>query len=294
VTERPQTLVREPVVVAVFLLGGEPDATQRVFGLIGRHAQTIAAVHGRPVGVARAVRDPGAVARPQHRLERGDQAAGRHQGFDAAAATHVHIRLAVRDDKQPAVLDSAPDMGSQPFAGPPRLGRLAQAGFLLGGGARGFEALHQVRDLVDERLEEIAFRQRRLVHPPEPDLLQPGRGAGQRLEKTPPHQQQRDRHDRADLDEQADEPAAPQFGAGGADVGRLVEDRETSQQPAVLAEGLDVSQDRGVARPDKLSAADAASGLRQRARPLDQRAGQRRRRHDRQAVRVVDRDAGCL
>jgi len=42
---------------------------------------------------------------------------------------------------------------------------------------------------VAERLEEAAFRQRRLVHPPEPDFLQPCSGAGQRLEDTPPHPQ---------------------------------------------------------------------------------------------------------
>ena len=186
---------------------------------------------------------------------------------------HVHVGLAVRDDEQRALLNSGPDVGAQPFGGPERLASLAQTGFLLRDRARGFEPLHQVRDLVDERLEEAAFRQRRLIQPPEPELLQPRGGAGQRLEDTPPHEQQGDGHDCADLDEQADDLVAPQLGAGGADVGRLVEDRERPQQPAVLVERFNVGQHRGAVDVEKLAAAGAVSGRHQRARPLDQRAG---------------------
>ena len=189
------------------------------------------------------------------------------------SAAHVHVGLAVRDDEQRALLNSAPDVGAQPFGGPVRLAGLAQARFLLGDRARGFEALHQVRDLVDERLEQVAFRQRRLVQPPEPERLQPRGGAGQRLEDTPPHQQQRDGHDRADLDEQADDLVAPQLGAGERRCRPLVEDRERPQRPAVLVERLNVGQHRGVARLEKLSVARAVSGLHKRARSLDQRAG---------------------
>lgn len=52
--------------------------------------------HRLPVGAAAAVRDPGAAARSDHRLERGDEPACRNLYGDFPVGEVVDVRLAVR------------------------------------------------------------------------------------------------------------------------------------------------------------------------------------------------------
>lgn len=81
VTEGPETFVREPVVVAVFLLLGDADAPESVKRIVGRHAQPVLVVHGFPVGVAGPVGHPGAARRAHHGVQRRHQSAGGHNPF---------------------------------------------------------------------------------------------------------------------------------------------------------------------------------------------------------------------
>src|SRR5579864_8550183 len=62
VAKRPQALISESKVVAVFFLALEPYAPKRVLRLGRRHAEAIVFVHGFAVRVAAGLRDPGAVA----------------------------------------------------------------------------------------------------------------------------------------------------------------------------------------------------------------------------------------
>ncbi|MCK7501220.1 MAG: hypothetical protein MZW92_72215 [Comamonadaceae bacterium] len=70
------------------------------------------------VGLAGTVRDPDPAAGLQHRVQRGDQAAGRHDQMRFAVAQFVHVRLAVADHQQLTAAQAVHDMGAQPVAGP--------------------------------------------------------------------------------------------------------------------------------------------------------------------------------
>ncbi len=117
VTQRPQRAVGAAVVIALLFFGCQPQPLQRVRRSIGRHAHAPVLIGGLAIGAAAAMRDPGAAARAHHRIERGDQAAGRPRPLDAfgflpaaqpvpqparrAPAANVDVRLAVRDHDQP-------------------------------------------------------------------------------------------------------------------------------------------------------------------------------------------------
>ena len=61
VAKRPQPLVGEAEVVAFFFLFGQPDSSQRVFGIVRRNPQMSVGVDGFLVGVATAMGHPFAV-----------------------------------------------------------------------------------------------------------------------------------------------------------------------------------------------------------------------------------------
>ena len=63
VAQRPQALVGEAVVVALLLLLRQPHPADPVGGMLGRHHHVVVLVDRVAVGVARAVRDPGARGR---------------------------------------------------------------------------------------------------------------------------------------------------------------------------------------------------------------------------------------
>ena len=95
VAQRPNSLVREPVVVPLFLLFGEPDSAQGIARIIRRNDQPVIRVHHLRVGVARSMRHPRSIAGAKHGLKGGNQAAGRHIDFDRFPAADVHIGFAV-------------------------------------------------------------------------------------------------------------------------------------------------------------------------------------------------------
>ncbi len=84
VAQRPQALVGEAEVVALLLLGGQPQAAQLVVVVARRHCHAIVGVHHVAIGVAAAMGDPGAGAGAHDRLHGGHEAAGRPLDDDAA------------------------------------------------------------------------------------------------------------------------------------------------------------------------------------------------------------------
>src|SRR5215471_14859768 len=100
--ERPQTFIRESIIVAFLFFLGEPYTPQRVLWVIGGDRQAIVLVYGFTVGIATAVRNPRAVTGPKDRLQRGNQAAGWNQYFQHLAVAGMHIGFAVGDNKQSA------------------------------------------------------------------------------------------------------------------------------------------------------------------------------------------------
>ena len=101
------------------------------------------------------MRDPGAFAGPQNRLERGDHPARGHHDFDAVPAPDVHVRLAIRDDEQ-RPLQVPAHVRAQPLGRPVRLGHVAQPRFFLRGGARRHETLRQPHGLFGDWAEQTA------------------------------------------------------------------------------------------------------------------------------------------
>src|SRR5262249_24261499 len=93
--QRPDSRVREAVVVAVFLLLGEPDPPQRVALVFGRHGQVILVIDRPAICSAAAVSDPNSAAGAHDRLERGYHAAGRRSALDVAVHVIMLVRLAI-------------------------------------------------------------------------------------------------------------------------------------------------------------------------------------------------------
>jgi hypothetical protein len=81
-TERPQTLVGETVVIQSFLLLGEPHAPQSETRLTGRQRYAILGVYHRTICITATIGNPDAAARTHNRLESGRQAAGRLNALD--------------------------------------------------------------------------------------------------------------------------------------------------------------------------------------------------------------------
>ncbi len=115
VTERPQPFIGEAEIVAFLFFLREPDAPQRVFGIVGRHADTVPTVDDLLIRVAGAMGDPRAVTGTQNRFERSDQAARGHEGGDRLAAMHMLVRLPVRDDEQARPLEPVLNVHAQPL-----------------------------------------------------------------------------------------------------------------------------------------------------------------------------------
>ena len=99
-TQRPQALIRESIVIALFLLGREPHPPQGIGGIVGRHSDLIEPVDGFAIGGSRAVRYPHTRTGSHDRLQGRHHAARRHLHHRAMiGVVIVDVRLAVRDDE---------------------------------------------------------------------------------------------------------------------------------------------------------------------------------------------------
>src|SRR5687768_2911438 len=68
-TERPQSLVGETIIIALLLLFAEPNSLERVLGFSGRNENKAILVGGLAVGRAAAVADPHSRAGAQNGLD---------------------------------------------------------------------------------------------------------------------------------------------------------------------------------------------------------------------------------
>ncbi len=83
-TQRPQTLVGEAVVVALLLVGIQPDAAQTIRRIVRRHEQAVTVLGGDAIGRSRPVRHPDTAAAPEERLNSIDHASGGVLNSDVA------------------------------------------------------------------------------------------------------------------------------------------------------------------------------------------------------------------
>src|SRR5271155_1525092 len=114
VAERPQSLVREAVVIAFLFFLGEPHPAQRISRILGRNAETVEAVDGFAIRITAPMRDPGSVRCAQHWFESRDQTTGRHNRLHRPALMHVAVGLSVRNYKQPALIEPAAYVHGEP------------------------------------------------------------------------------------------------------------------------------------------------------------------------------------
>jgi len=149
VAERPQPFVGEAVVVALFLLGRQPDTTERVGLLAGRHRDPVVLVDGLAIRRAAAVRDPDARASAQHGLDRGHEAARGVLDLDGAlGGAVVDVGLAVGEDDDLLPREVA-DQGLLELLRAPAAPLAVH--LALGG-----DALDQLAHVADDRQELLA------------------------------------------------------------------------------------------------------------------------------------------
>src|SRR5690606_390728 len=82
VAERPEKLVRVPVVVVVEVLLVQPEPAQGIARLLRRHAYAALLVDDLGIRLPAAPRDPGPANRLEQRIQRGDQPPGRPPHHD--------------------------------------------------------------------------------------------------------------------------------------------------------------------------------------------------------------------
>src|SRR5881396_3180442 len=211
VAERPEPLVREPVVVAVLLLLRQPHPAQRVARVVLRHAEPPARVRGLPVGIAAPVSDPHAAARAHHRIHRGHEPAGGRQGLDPPALPHVAHRFSVgHDDERPAG-EAEVDELLEALLRPDGLAHQAQRGLLLRRRPGPLHAPREPRHLARQRAEDVGVGHVGWRHvAPGAEALRPLRHLRHRLRDAAPHDDQRDERDDERQSEEPERVAPPE------------------------------------------------------------------------------------
>ena len=136
VTEGPQRLVGEAVVVAVDVRRIEPDAAQGVGRVVGGNAKTPLSIGDLPVARAGAPRNPGPMDASHRRIERRHQPTRGLLDGDPGRAPDVLVGLAVGDEDELAVGDPAfefehaGDGGNRCARGARRIGACATARYV--------------------------------------------------------------------------------------------------------------------------------------------------------------------
>ena len=154
--------------------------------MLWRNAHAPEFIHGFPVGVAGALRDPCPIRRAQDGFKRRHKAAGRHRAFHRVAAPRMLVRFTVGDYKQAAALKPGLNKGPQPLLGPQRFAGVPQPRFFLRGGARSRQRGRQARCLALER-SVVGFlgQVRAFQHRATPQIAQPLLETGQRTPQAP-------------------------------------------------------------------------------------------------------------
>ena len=124
VTQGPQPLVGNAVVVALLLLGGQPYETEGVGGVVGGDHYAVLVVHCQVVAGAAAVGDPSSSALLHQGVNSGGDAAGRDTDAQLAVNQLVNVGLTVGNDDNPVVANLPVDQTAQPVSGPDGLSHL--------------------------------------------------------------------------------------------------------------------------------------------------------------------------
>ena len=95
--QRPQTLVRQAVIVPVLLRVGQPHAAQRVGRIVGRYRDAVPGINRLAIGRAAAMRNPGPAAGAHYRLERRDEATRGDLHHYSRVRPVVDVRFPVGD-----------------------------------------------------------------------------------------------------------------------------------------------------------------------------------------------------
>ncbi len=230
VAKRPQPLVGKTVVITFFLFLTQPDASQGVAWVVGRDPQPVIVVHGFPVGVATAMRDPGAIAGLQHRLQSRNQAAGGNHDLQVPASASVKIWLPVGYSDQTAVSQFAAHVHGEPLRCPYGFRRFAQLGLSFGGRARMLQALGERRHFTRQGLKDVPIRNgRRACRSPSCSQgPHPLGGSRNRPTQAPTDNQQRDQRNDDHLSQHAEERLAPNPPRLCPDVARIMHNRQTT------------------------------------------------------------------
>jgi len=111
VTQRPQRLVREAVVVRIDFVVLQPDPTQRIGFFARRHHQTTRCVRGLRIRGTRTPCHPCSMNASHGGIESGHQTASGLLDLDALDAAHVLVWLAIRDENELAVAEVTGEVG---------------------------------------------------------------------------------------------------------------------------------------------------------------------------------------
>src|SRR5215510_14046151 len=103
VAQRPQSPIREPVVIPVDVGLVEPDAMERVATVPRRNHHAAGFIGDFVISGAGTPCDPGAMRVPHGGIERADETTGWLLHLDAALAVHVLVWLAIRDEHELAI-----------------------------------------------------------------------------------------------------------------------------------------------------------------------------------------------
>src|SRR6202041_764783 len=149
------SLVGKSVVITLLFLLAQPDPARGVVRIFRWYAQAVVLINRFAVGIAVAMGNPGSITGTKYWLDCSDHAARRHYHFYCLATLHVHVRLAIGDDKKAPIIQACAHVHGQSVGRPERFTRVPQAGFGLGRRARQGEAFGKGGDLPHQWTKEI-------------------------------------------------------------------------------------------------------------------------------------------
>ena len=242
----------------------------------------------RPVGVSRPVSDPGAGAREQDRLDGGDQTAGRYQDGHSALVEHMHVGFAVRDDKEPTVLQFSLHADAQALRRPAGFARVSEPRFLFCRRTRRVEAAYEIGHFTGKRLKDPVGRQGRGPSLASMDRSNPSGGVLNLIGNLGPHDEEQAYADEQRLQESVQQHGSRHARALLVDLAPIVDEGQHSEEALVEIQGQGEHMQRRIARANDLT--DALPMLLREGERIElvrQLLQPGRRRHG-HARRVVD------
>ena len=288
VTQRPQSLVCEAIVVAGFLVLAQPDAAELIRRLLRRHAHAVVGIHDVPVGGPTTVGEPRAGTGAHDRLQGRDQAARRSPDDDRIVPADVDVRLPVRHHDHLVAAEIVAHDRAQRLGRPRQLLRVSRS-------VVGFEVANEGAQVSRDgpklgRVGPIRRAEQAFASQQRPQALHPAAPAQLRDDD----RDQRDRRAEADKEE---EHVLSRFLAAARHEAHVVHEHQAPDRRSVGFERPDRDQDRTVGAGQQVPrraaepAEGAAADLGRQRRGRDRLARGRRAEPDREEAFVL-RDAG--